>query len=222
MTAPAASSDPRDPTHVPAATYDLLLPLYDPLLKRLMRDQETRIPMLERAGIGAGHHVLDIGCGTGAMTLLVKLREPAAHVYGLDPNPNALARALGKSREAGFPLKVYRGRSQRLPFPTESIDRVLSALMIHRLTRDQKLATFREVHRVLYAEGSLHVLDFGPQFTRYERALSRVIHRGARKRENLNGELPALMEAAGLLRARETASVSTALGRVSVYEAFRT
>lgn len=222
MTAPAASSDPYDPTHVPAATYDLLFPLYEPLLKLLMRHDETRIPMLERAEIGAGHHVLEIGCGRGAMTMEVKLREPAAHVYGLDPNPNALARLLGKSREAGFPLKVYRGRSQRLPFATESIDRVLSSLMIHRLTREQKLATFREVRRVLYPEGSLHVLDFGPQFTRYERALSRVIHRGARKRENLNGELPALMQEAGLLRARETASVSTALGRVSVYEAFRT
>lgn len=222
MTAPGASSDPGDPTFIPAPTYDLLLPLYDPLLKYLMRDEETRIPMLERAEIGAGHHVLDVGCGTGAMTLLVKLREPGAHVYGLDPNPHALARALGKSREAGYPLKVYRGVSQRLPFPTESIDRVLSSLMIHRLTRAHKLASFREVRRVLYPEGSLHVLDLGPPVTRYEHALARVLQRSERLCDNLNGELPKLMEEAGLVRVRETASVSTALGRISIYEAFRT
>ncbi|HEU4428294.1 MAG TPA: class I SAM-dependent methyltransferase, partial [Myxococcota bacterium] len=214
MTAPGASSDPFHPRYVPAPSFDLQVPFYPPLVAWLLKDDETRGRLIEQARIGAGHQVLEIGCGRGELAMRIKLREPNAYVYALDPNPQRLARAMGKSLEAGLPIRVYRGVSQRLPFPTEAIDRVMASLMLHRLTRAEKLATFREAHRVLYFEGSVHVLDFAPPVTRWEALLVRCFHRGERMQPHLAGEIPALMEEAGLVRARETHSVSTPIGRL--------
>jgi len=221
MTAPGASSDPFHPRYVPEPSFDMLVPFYPPLAAWLLKDEETRTRLIEQAQIGAGHQVLEIGCGSGELAMMIKLREPNAHVYALDPNPEKLARVMGKSQEAGHPIRVYRGVSQRLPFPTEAIDRVMASLMLHRLTRAEKLATFREAYRVLYFEGSVHALDFAPPVTRWEAALARCFLRGERLRPHLAGEIPALMEEAGLVRARETHSVSTPIGRLALFEAYR-
>jgi len=221
MTAPGASSDPFHPRYVPKASFDLLLPFYPQLVSWLLKDEETRARLIEQAQIGAGHQVLEIGCGTGELALMIKLREPNAHVYALDPDPDKLARVMGKSQEYGYPIRVYRGVSQRLPFPTEAIDRVMASFVIHRLTRAEKLAAFREAYRVLYFEGSLHVLDFAPPVTRWEQLLVRCFQRGERIQPHLAGELPALMAQAGLVRARETHSVSTPIGRLALFEAYR-
>jgi ubiquinone/menaquinone biosynthesis C-methylase UbiE len=222
MSAPGASSDPYHPSHVPRATFDLMVPFYEPLVGWLLCDAETRRGLIEESGLSAGHQVLEIGCGTGELTVMLALREPNAHVYGLDPNPDKLARAIGKSWEAGHPFKVYRGLPQRLPFPAACFDRVYASFALSRLTRSQKLAALREVRRVLFREGSLHVVDFAPPVTRWERLLARSVLRSERLRPHLAGELPALIEQAGLLRARETAAVSAPAGRLARYQAFRT
>jgi ubiquinone/menaquinone biosynthesis C-methylase UbiE len=221
MTAPGASSDPFHPRYVPEPSFDLLVPFYPPFVAWLLKDRETRARLIEQAQIGAGHQVLEIGCGRGELTMMIKEREPNAHVYALDPDPNRLARVMGKSLEAGLPIRVYRGVCWRLPFPTEAIDRVMASFALRRLTRAQKLATFREAYRVLYFEGSVHVLDFAPPVTRWEALLVRCFHRGEAMEPHLAGEIPALMEEAGLVRARETHSVSTPIGRLALFEAYR-
>ncbi len=222
MTAPGASSDPYHPSHVPRPTFDLRLPFYDPLIGWILRDAETRRGLIADSGLSAGHQVLEIGCGTGELAVMLVLHEPNAHVHALDPNPDKLARAIGKSWEAGHPYKVYRGVAQQLPFASASFDRVYASFVLSRLTRAQKLAALREVRRVLFREGSLHVADFAPPVTRWEQFLARSVLRSERIRPHLAGELPALIEEAGLLRARETAAVSAPAGRLARYEAFRT
>ncbi len=207
--------------YIPAASYDVLLPLYDPLVRLLMRDEETRGELIRRANIEGGHQVLDLGCGTGSLSVLIKRRHPDANVTGIDPDPKALSRALGKSEAAGVKIRFERGFGGALPFVDSSFDRVLSSLVLHHLTHDEKLGALREVRRVLRAGGSLHVLDFGPPHGRLDRLLTGLIHHGERMTDNLAGQLPALMQEAGLSNARESASVRTAIGRLSIYEAQR-
>src|SRR5215831_21059809 len=91
-------------TYIPAATYDLLLPLYD-VLAKLVGSEAAHRQLVDQAGIEPGHHVLDIGCGTGNLTLLIKRLHPRAEVVGLDPDPKALARARRKAEARGFPLR---------------------------------------------------------------------------------------------------------------------
>jgi SAM-dependent methyltransferase len=62
-------------TYLPAAGRDWLLPLYD-MMTKLMGADRARTVLLEQAQVMPGHGVLDVGCGTGSLTILVKRRNP--------------------------------------------------------------------------------------------------------------------------------------------------
>ncbi len=218
---PHSQSDPSQRAFVPAAGHDRLLPLYDPFVRLVLRNEKTRGELVRGAGIAPGQRVLDLGTGTGELALLIKRRHPTARVTAIDPDEKALARARAKAERAGLELQLEMGFGDALPFADGAFERVLSSLVLHHLTRAEKLATLREVKRVLALDGSLHVLDFGPPRSGLDRLLTHTIHHGERMAENLAGELPALMSEAGLARARESASIRTLLGRLSLYEARR-
>lgn len=146
--------------HRPAAGLGWMLPLYDPLTGALGIPR-VHGRVLEHAGVRAGDRVLEIGCGTGSLTLLAKQSEPAATVVGLDPDAAALARARTKADSRGLDVRFDVGDAGSLPYPDASIDRVLSAFMVHHLPVDERARTFAEVRRVLRPDGSLHVVDFG-------------------------------------------------------------
>jgi ubiquinone/menaquinone biosynthesis C-methylase UbiE len=221
MSAPLASSDPSHPHHVPQPTYDLFYETFAPIWRWALRDRETRQLLIERLAIGPGHHVLDVGCGRGETTVMVKVHEPNAHVYGIDPSPQRLARAIGRAQHAGYRVQFYRGPSTLLPFRSTSIDRVISIFRMHTLTRAQKLVVMREAHRLLYREGSIHILDFGPQHTRWGNALARIYNRKGHADDNLNGGMLRLLHHAGFVDPAEIARVPTAAGNLCVWEAFR-
>ena len=89
--------------------------------------------------------------GTGNLLLLAARAVPDATVIGLDPDPRVLAIAARKARRAGVTLRLDRGYADRLPYPDGSVDRVLSAFMLHHLPADQQHDALREVRRVLGA-----------------------------------------------------------------------
>jgi ubiquinone/menaquinone biosynthesis C-methylase UbiE len=207
--------------YVPAASHDAFLPLYDPLVKLVMRNDRTRGELVRRAGLADGDRVLDLGCGTGSLSVLILERHPRVQLTALDPDPKALGRARQKAERAGVSIRFEQGFGDALPCADGTFDRVLSSLVLHHLTRDEKLATLREVRRVLRPGGTLHVLDFGPPHGRVDRLLTHLIHHGDRIEDNLAGLLPALMRDAGLAEAGESTSVRTAFGRLSIFEAKR-
>ena len=86
-------------TCLPAAGRDWMLPLYDPLVKLLGGDAARRA-LLDQAPIQPGHSVLDVGCGTGTLVVLIKRLHPDVNVIGLDPDTRALARARRKAERA--------------------------------------------------------------------------------------------------------------------------
>ena len=218
---PHSHSGPAQRAFIPAAGHDRLLPLYDPFVRLILRNEKTRGALVAGAAIAPGQRVLDLGTGTGELALLIKRRHPGALLTAVDPDAKALAIARAKAERAGLELALEPGFGDALPFADGAFDRVLSSLVLHHLTRAEKLATLREVRRVLAPGGSLHVLDFGPPRSGLDRALTHLVHHGERMAENLGGELPALMTEAGLAGARESASIRTLLGRLSLYEARR-
>src|SRR5215472_6472933 len=145
--------------YLPAASYDWALPLYDPLVKLMGADKAKRA-LLDQADLRPTYRVIDIGCGTGTLAVLIKRLHPDAEVVGIDPDPKALDLARHKAARAATPIRFDRGSSDEMPYPDESFDRVFSSFMFHHLPERVKEGTPREVRRVLVPGGSFHLLDF--------------------------------------------------------------
>jgi ubiquinone/menaquinone biosynthesis C-methylase UbiE len=209
------------PRHfIPAAGRDLFLPLYDPLQWLLGGDALKR-PLIQQALLKPGMRALDIGCGTGSLTLLLKKLHPAVEVVGLDPDSKALVLAKGKARRTGLQIKLDKGFSDELPYPDVSFDKVFSSLMFHHLQPEEKKATLREVRRVLKPGGSLHILDFGPPRSGLSRALAHLLHRAEHLRDNLEDKIISFLKEAGFTHPEEVGSRNTLVGSLSYYRALQ-
>ena len=207
-------------SYIPAAGYDWLLPFYDPF-QRWLRGEGVMRALVDDANIGPEQRVLDIGCGTGTLTILVRRLYAQAEVVGLDPDPKAVAIAKRKSEEAGVAVHFDRGFADELPYPPATFDRVMSSFMFHHLTREEKLDTLRDVHRVLRPGGSFHILDFGPPRSPYTSVVTRLLHHGQHLRDNIEGRIPSFMSDSGFAESSEVAHRSTLFGTISYYRATR-
>ena len=205
---------------VPAAGHDWLLPLYDPV-QWLLGGDAVRRTVVEAAGLSAGQRVLDIGCGTGSLVVLVKQLHPDVEVTGLDPDPLALGRARRKSERAGVALDLREGFSDALPWGDDCFHCVFSSFMFHHLESQTKRETLREVRRVLVPGGSLHLVDFGGPTERPDGLLARLLHASDHLKDNFGNRMPALMAEAGFADARERGQRRTLFGRVAHYQALK-
>ena len=183
-------------TYLPAAGRDWALPLYDPVVKLLGGDKVRRT-LLDQAALQPGYRVLDIGCGTGTLAVLIKQLYPTVEIVGLDPDPKALARAMRKAAKARVSVRFDQGFSDELPYPDASFDRVFSSFMFHHLPTDVREKTLREVCRVLAPGGSLLLVDFEPSDSKGLVAR----HLGSdHLKENSESRLLGLMQRAGFTR----------------------
>ena len=119
-------------TYVPAAGRDLFLPLYD-LIAKLFGADGARQTLFDLAPLLPGDRVLDIGCGTGTFTTMLKQRYPGVEVTGLDPDPKALARARHKAEQAGVSVRFDQGFADSLQYPAASFDVVFSSFMGNKI-----------------------------------------------------------------------------------------
>jgi ubiquinone/menaquinone biosynthesis C-methylase UbiE len=205
---------------VPGMGVDWLLPLYDPFTKLLGLDGARRA-LLHQANLRSSDRVLDLGCGIGSLLLLLKRLFPDVDAVGVDPDEKALARAIRKARRAGAHTQFVHGFSDALDFPDASFDRVFSSFMFHHLERDEKVGTLREVRRVLKADGSLHLLDFGgPDSAGHASRLPRL-HSHHRLTDNDERTILRHLADAGLLNATKTSerAVFGGLARIVYYRA---
>jgi ubiquinone/menaquinone biosynthesis C-methylase UbiE len=205
--------------YLPGMGRDWLLPLYDPFT-RLIGIESAHRKLADQAALESAERVLEIGCGTGNLALLVKRVRPQLEVVGLDPDPKALARAARKARRAGVPLELDRGFADELPYADGSFDRVLSSLMFHHLEADLRSASLRQVVRVLRPGGSLHLMDFGGD-SHQRHGLARLARRSRTLKDNWDGRIPTLMREAGFVDAAETGHLTKHLGRLTYYRATR-
>lgn len=98
-------------------------------LSLLYRDVTRR--WLERAGIGPGMSVVDVGCGPGDVTLLVgDLVGPTGSVTGVDSSPEALARARTRAEAAGLRNVRYEVGDLASWSPEGPVDAVVGRLIL--------------------------------------------------------------------------------------------
>ena len=196
---------------LPAAGRDVFLPLYDPMVS-FMGAARAREELIKQANIQPSQRVLDLGCGTGTLVVLLKRKYPAAEIVGVDPDPKALQRAQKKVRRAGVAVQLDEGFADELPYEAGTFDRVLSSFMLHHLEEHEREKTLREVLRVLKPAGTFHLLDFAGGEDKAPGRLGRLVNSHARLEDNSQQRILQQMKRAGFTNAEKVKDGSMLFG----------
>ena len=205
--------------YIPALGHRWLTPLYDPLVHRIMREDELRNRLVLEADILPGMRVLDLGSGTGTLTILIKQSHVFTDVYGLDADPQVLDIARSKAEKSGTKITLKQGMAYQLPYPNDWFDRVLTSLMLHHLDTAQKQQALKEVYRVVRPGGIFAILDMGKPQGIYAHLVSQIMRHTEHARDNIQGLLPSMLKDAGFGNIQEIESFDTLFGSLSLLRA---
>ena len=208
-----------DKRYIPALSFRWLTPLYDPLLKWVMREETFKRKLVQQANIQPKMKVLDLGCGTGTLTLMLKRAHPEAEVTGLDGDPQVLDIAREKSR--GTNIQWDEGLASSLPYPDSVFDRVVTSLVIHHLVTDDKRLAFKEIFRVLKPSGELFVLDFGAPHSSLTLFMTKYMRRLEEAADNFDGLILRFVAEAGFGEVQEAENFVTVFGPLSIIQAMK-
>ena len=207
--------------YIPALSFRWLTPFYDPVLKWGMREEIFKRHLVAQADLRPGMQVLDLGCGTGTLTILLKQSQLAAGVNGLDGDPDVLDIAQDKASNAGASIHWSCGLAFALPYTDGVFDRVVASLVLHHMTSSQKRRTFGELQRVLRPGGELHIVDFGRPHSPVMSAMALVMRHFEETADHFAGLLPAMLSESGFAQVTETSYFATVFGPLSLYAAMK-
>ncbi len=210
--------------YIPALSYDWLTKFYDPLIKWGMQENTFKNTLIKQAQIKEGYKLLDVGCGTATLTLLIKSQHPSSQVYGIDGDDNILSIAQGKVVSSGLSVDLKKAMAYELPYPDNYFDRVFSSLVFHHLTTEQKELAFREILRVLKPNGEFHLADWhkGHNFLMKIASLTVQFLDGFETTaDNFQGKLQDIFIRSGFKQVERTEQFMTVLGTLSLFKGIK-
>lgn len=206
----------NDERYVPAAGIESLTRFYDLGVRLTMRERRWRPRLIQRIVSEEPRVVVDMGCGTGTLTIPLA-EETGARVIGVDGDPKILGHARRKS--GANRVEWHEGLADDLPLGDAEADVVVSSLVFHHLPRRTKCAALAEAHRVLRPGGLLLIADWGEPHDRAMRAAFfalQCLDGFENTEDNRRGLLPHLIEEAGFEPPTRTQRLRTVVGTFEV------
>jgi ubiquinone/menaquinone biosynthesis C-methylase UbiE len=192
-------------THeVPAQTEGRLIrwaSFYDATVNIITLGHARRLRSLtvDQALLKPGESILDVGCGTGAVTIPAKMKVGnKGSAVGIDPAPEMIAVARQKVQQAGLDIDFRVAAIESLPFSDATFDAVTSSLMMHHLTDRLRVQGLAEIRRTLKPGGRILIADMrrptGSGFKKFFTSV--ILHHGHVVEFGLQ-DLPKLLKEAG-------------------------
>jgi SAM-dependent methyltransferase len=189
--------------------FDVAAEAYDGFMGRYSRLLSSQLADL--AGVRAGQRVIDVGCGTGALTAELVGRLGPAGVAAVDPSESFVEAT--RQRYPG--ADVRHAPAEELPYPDGAFDAALAQLVVH-LMKDP-VAGLAEMRRVTRPDGVVaacvwdHAGSQGPLrlFWEAARRLDSEVDDESTLPGTREGHLGELFEAAGLRDVGATALTVT-------------
>ena len=133
---------------------------YDPVTKHaLPPNEDWNREAVIKAITGNPRKILDLGCGTGSTTLMIKQAFPDAEVIGLDLSPQMLVMSNYKAQQAGLDIQWVHGMAEATKFADGEFDVVTASLLLHETPPSVSQAVLHEAYRLLKPGGKVIILD---------------------------------------------------------------
>lgn len=207
--------------YVPALGFAWLTPVYDLAVSALTRENKWRKTLAQQINPKPANKILDVGCGTGSLLLLLKKLEPEAYVTGLDPDKAVLSIARKKIEKQGLSINFINGFFDPELFSSnQQFDKVTSSLVLHQVPLEEKNRILKTAFELLQKGGSIHIADYGLQRTWLMRSLFNIIQilDGYEfTTPNAKGVVPEIMRDIGFSDVEEKEVIQTPTGSISVY-----
>ncbi len=170
---------------------------YDPITQYVLAPNETwvRQTLVDSIRVKPSR-ILDLGCGTGSTTRLLKQAFPTAEVIGVDLSPYMLTVADRKAKQANLTIHWQHVQAEHTPFEDASFDLVTASLLFHELPPTVSQAVLRECFRLLKPGGEAIMLDGAQKTLRQTEWLTQIFEEPYIQ-AYANSSLDAWMGAAG-------------------------
>jgi ubiquinone/menaquinone biosynthesis C-methylase UbiE len=145
-------------------TLDYAAGIYDTVttIASLGRSTRLRAEAIESMDFHPDNRILDLGCGTGAMTLQIAARlNRSGHIQGIDAAGKMIAVARKNLARTPWADRCHfqQALAEQLPFENESFDYCFSSMFYHHLPMDLKRQSMAEAYRVLRRGGVFLTID---------------------------------------------------------------
>jgi len=135
-----------------------IAPRYDALRPLAAGDRSRLETMLRDTALQAGDLVVDVGCGTGRLTLPLSAMTQA-RMIGLDAEARMLD--VARAKDTAGRIEWVRGSAYRVPVGDEAAALAMIVMVVHLLR--QRVRAFTEARRILRPGGRLSVWTFTPR-----------------------------------------------------------
>lgn len=170
---------------------------YDPVTKHALPPNEiwNREAVIQSIQ-GNPHKIIDLGCGTGSTTMMLKQAFPEAEITGLDLSPYMLVMAEYKAKQIGIDIHWIHGLAETTNFNSGEFDLVTASLLFHETPISIAQAILKEGFRLLKPGGQVIILDGHQKTLRNTTWLTDIFEEPYLK-EYILGNLDAWMGKAG-------------------------
>lgn len=107
--------------------------------------------------IGTSGRVLDLGCGNGRISKLIK--KHGYQVYGIDINKDAILFAQGDPSLSGAEFSVQDAK--QTSFSDNFFDAVIEQATLGCMEPEERAFVLQEIHRILKPDGVVSITEFG-------------------------------------------------------------